>query len=252
MLLLLSKYIVHLLNIDFLFTIQVIIVGSFLCDPSKFSWACMFGDVEVHLDIIQEGVLCCKSPLHLPGKVALCITNGNREACSEIREFEYRVESSICPGCKSSPSEAHGRTEELLLLSRFVQMLLSDSPLLQEDSSLPETSLPKNSKSDDESCSHIIEAILDGSGTSLEAINGLVQVLLKDKLHQWLSIRSKFNDQASCSLSKKEQGIIHTVAALGYVWALNPILSCGVSINFRDINGWTALHWAARFGRCEQ
>lgn len=56
-------------------------------------------------------------------------------------------------------------------------------------------------------------------------------------------------DQPGCSLSKKELGIIHMVAGLGFEWALNPILSCGVSINFRDINGWTALHWAARFGR---
>lgn len=209
----------------------------------------MFGDVEVPLEIVQDGVLCCQAPLHLPGKVALYITNGNQEACSEIREFEYIVESDICPRCKSSPSEAHGSTEELLLLARFVEMLLTDSPLQQEDSSLLETSLPKNSKSDDESCSRIIEALLDGSGTSLEAINGLLQVLLRDKLHQWLSIRSKCNDQVSCSLSKKEQGIIHMVAALGFVWALNPILSCGVGINFRDINGWTALHWAACFGR---
>ncbi|KAF2292927.1 hypothetical protein GH714_029909 [Hevea brasiliensis] len=39
------------------------------------------------------------------------------------------------------------------------------------------------------------------------------------------------------------------VAGLGYEWALSPILSQGVNVNFRDINGWTALHWAARFGR---
>lgn len=50
-------------------------------------------------------------------------------------------------------------------------------------------------------------------------------------------------------MSKKEQGVIHTVAGLGFEWALNPILSHGVGINFRDINGWTVLHWAAHFGR---
>ncbi|KAH1212443.1 Calmodulin-binding transcription activator 4 [Glycine max] len=35
----------------------------------------------------------------------------------------------------------------------------------------------------------------------------------------------------------------------GLLISLNPILTCGVNINFCDINGWTALHWAARFGR---
>ncbi|GKD52871.1 calmodulin-binding transcription activator 4-like protein isoform X2 [Tanacetum coccineum] len=39
------------------------------------------------------------------------------------------------------------------------------------------------------------------------------------------------------------------VSGLGFVWALAPILKSGVGINFRDTNGWTALHWASRFGR---
>ncbi|KAK4791287.1 hypothetical protein SAY86_031700 [Trapa natans] len=231
---------------------KVMIVGSFLCDPFKFSWNCMFDDIEVPIKIVQEGVLCCETPLHIPGKVQLCITSGNRQACSEIREFEYRDKSSICTQCKSSPlEEAHGSMEELLLLVRFVQILLSDSPTQQGDASLSEVSLPQNSESSEDSCSHIIEALLDGSGTSSGTINGLLEVLLMDKLHQWLAIRSKGNDQVTCSLSRKEQGIIHTVAALGFEWALNPILSRGINVNFRDINGWTALHWAARFGRYE-
>lgn len=50
-------------------------------------------------------------------------------------------------------------------------------------------------------------------------------------------------------MSKKEQWVIHIVAGLGFEWALNPILSSGVVVDLRDINGWTALHWAARFGR---
>ncbi|PHU19769.1 Calmodulin-binding transcription activator 4 [Capsicum chinense] len=39
------------------------------------------------------------------------------------------------------------------------------------------------------------------------------------------------------------------IAGLGFEWALHPILNAGVSANFRDISDWTALHWAARFGR---
>ena len=96
----------------------------------------------------------------------------------------------------------------------------------------------------------VLEALLVGSGTSSGTIEWLMQELLKDKLQQWLSLKSMGeSDQPGCSLSKKEQGIIHMIAGLGFEWALNPILSHGVNVNFRDINGWTALHWASRFGR---
>ncbi|KAL4348017.1 hypothetical protein GQ457_17G014180 [Hibiscus cannabinus] len=228
---------------------KVIIVGSFLCDPLESTWACMFGETEVQCEIIQDGVISCKAPPQLPGKVTLCITSGNRESCSEIREFEYRVNSSSCTQCNLSNTEATKSPEELLLLVRFVQMLLSDSSL-QKDSIESGIHLPRNFKADDDSWNNAIEALLTGSGTSSGTVDWLLQELLKDKLQQWLHSRSNETlDQSGCTMSKQEQGIIHMAAGLGFEWALNPILNCGISINFRDINGWTALHWAARFGR---
>nr|XP_025691697.1 calmodulin-binding transcription activator 4 isoform X4 [Arachis hypogaea] len=227
---------------------KIIIVGSFLCHPSDSAWACMFGDVEVPIEIIQDGVISCEAPSRLSGKVNLCITSGNRQSCSEVREFEYRNKTSICTYCNSSATEANRSPEELLLLVRFAQMLLSGSTTKNDDIESG-THLVKQ-KADDDSWSHIIEALLVGSGTSSGMVDWLLEELLKDKLQLWLSCRSQEKDEVTgCCLSKKEQGIIHMVAGLGFEWALHPILSCGVNINFRDINGWTALHWAARFGR---
>ncbi|KAE8724548.1 Calmodulin-binding transcription activator 4 [Hibiscus syriacus] len=229
---------------------KVIIVGSFRCDPSESTWACMFGETEVPLEIIQDGVICCKAPPQLPGKVTLCITSGNRESCSEIKEFEYRVNTSRCTRCNLSNTEAPKSPEELLLLVRFVQMFLSDFSL-QKDSIESGIHFPRKFKADDESWNNAIETLLIGSGTSSSGtVDWLLQELLKDKLQQWLSSRSNGTlDQSGCTMSKKEQGIIHMAAGLGFEWALNPILNCGININFRDINGWTALHWAVRFGR---
>ncbi|KAK9277089.1 hypothetical protein L1049_006628 [Liquidambar formosana] len=229
---------------------KVFIIGSFLCNPSESAWTCMFGDIEVPVQIIQEGVILCQAPTHPPGKVTLCITSGNRESCSEVREFEYCVKTSSCTHCNMPQTEVTSSPEELLLLVRFVQMLLSD-PLMQKgDRVEPEIDVLRKLKADEDAWSHVIEALLVGSGTSSSTMDWLLQELLKDKLQQWLSCRSLEGcDQSGCLLSKKEQGIIHMVAGLGFEWALHPILSYGVSVNFRDISGWTALHWAARFGR---
>ncbi|KAJ4710813.1 Calmodulin-binding transcription activator like [Melia azedarach] len=228
---------------------KVIIVGSFLSEPSESGWSCMFGDTEVPLQIIQEGVIRCEAPPHLPGKVTLCITSGNRESCSEVKEFDYRLKTSSYTHDNLSPKAATKSHDELLLLVRFGQMLLADSSLLKGEEVESEYLL-RRMKADDDLWGQVIDALLVGSGTSSDTIDWLLQELLKDKLQQWLSCKSMGeSEQPGCSLSKKEQGIIHMVAGLGFEWALNPILSQGVNINFRDINGWTALHWAARFGR---
>ncbi|KAL6974820.1 Calmodulin-binding transcription activator 4, partial [Sarracenia purpurea var. burkii] len=229
---------------------KVVIAGSFICDSSEVAWTCMFGDVEVPVQIIQEGVICCQAPPHPPGKVNLCITSCNLESCSEIREFEYRVNPSSCARCSSSQTETTKSPEELLLLVKFVQMLLSD-PLFQKgDVTESVTDLLAKVKASEDLWGHVIEALSVGSWTSSNTTDWLLQELLKDKLQLWLSLRSKREcDWQGCLLSKKEQGVIHMVAGLGFEWALNPILISGVNVNFRDINGWTALHWAARFGR---
>ncbi|KAI3426817.1 uncharacterized protein J3R85_009690 [Psidium guajava] len=227
---------------------KIVIVGSFLCDPSETVWSCMFGDIEVPVEIIQQGAIRCEAPPHSPGKVTLCITSSNRQSCSEVREFEYRVKSNLCSLCKQTEAARH--TEELLLLVRFVQMLLCDSAMWKEDGITCGIHVPGNLKAEYDSWSHMIEELLVGHENSSETTNWLLQQLLKDKLPQWIASRSRQEDvQGGCSLSKKEQGIIHVIAGLGFEWALNSILGCGVNVNFRDINGWTALHWAARFGR---
>lgn len=67
---------------------RVMVVGSFLYDPSEYTFHCMFGYTEVPLEIIQEGIISCQSPPHRPGKVTFCITSGNRKTCSKL---EYLI-----------------------------------------------------------------------------------------------------------------------------------------------------------------
>uniref|UniRef100_A0A7N1A5B5 CG-1 domain-containing protein n=1 Tax=Kalanchoe fedtschenkoi TaxID=63787 RepID=A0A7N1A5B5_KALFE len=231
-------------------TTKVIIVGSFLCHPSEHAWTCMFGDIEVPIQIIQEGVILCEAPPNPSGKVTICITSANHEPCSEVREFEYRNKTSSCSQCSARKEETTMSSEELLLLVRLAQMLLCDTLGQRGDSKEQGNALSEKRNFNEDSWSLIVESLLVGSGTSSGTMKWLLEEFLKDKLVKWLSSKTHNRlGESSCLLSRKEQGVIHMIAGLGYEWALTPIISSGVSINFRDINGWTALHWAARFGR---
>jgi calmodulin-binding transcription activator len=66
---------------------QVIITGDFLLDPLNSCWAVMFGDSEVPAEMVQPGVLRCYTPLCGSRNLTLCITSGNREVCSEVKDF---------------------------------------------------------------------------------------------------------------------------------------------------------------------
>ncbi|VFQ60942.1 unnamed protein product [Cuscuta campestris] len=234
-------------------TTKVIVTGSFHCDSSVSQWMCMFGDVEVPIQIIQDGVFCCYAPPHLPGKVTLCITMGDQESCSEVRDFEYRVKhTGTADNCLLGKQCTGKGTEELVLLVRFAKMLLFEKSrgnvgILESGNEFLE-----KAKETEDSWNEVILGILSGDLSSNLTIDWLLEELLKDKLQQWLAatLQGKASPlDSDCVLSRKEQGVIHMVAGLGFEWALRSILDAGVAVDFRDINGRTALHWAARFGR---
>ncbi|XP_039133397.1 calmodulin-binding transcription activator 4-like isoform X1 [Dioscorea cayenensis subsp. rotundata] len=219
---------------------KVIITGDFLCNTSECSWAIMFGETKVPAEIVQAGVLRCYAPLHLTGKVNMFVTSRDGVPCSEAREFEFRVNPSTFNGKPTSELQYSRKdSQELMLLVKLVNMLFCSydghsTPILNLGTEVETFREIKPTENMSEQ-----SAIMDL----------IVQELLKDKLQQWLLSRRQTNKSTNCPLSKQEQGIIHVISGLGYEWALNPILSSGVGINFRDSYGWTALHWAARFGR---
>ncbi|KAE8672694.1 putative protein phosphatase 2C 10-like [Hibiscus syriacus] len=78
----------------------------------------------------------------------------------------------------------------------------------------------------------------------------LLQKLMK-KLFSWLLHKIIEDGKGPNILDEKGQGVLHLASALGYEWAIKPTVTAGVSVNFRDVNGWTALHWDAFCGRQE-
>ncbi|GAB4838456.1 hypothetical protein Ancab_027990 [Ancistrocladus abbreviatus] len=220
---------------------EVIIRGKFLKslpEVAKCNWSCMFGEVEVPADVLADGVLQCYAPPLDVGRVPFYVTCSNRVACSEVREFEYRLEPSraglslnaeTANACSSGMNETalHVRLEKLLTLE-FAECVTA----LSNDVSGKKQIISK------------ITCLMETSDDNLPSSKSL-----KEKLFSWLVHKVNEDGKGPNVLDKEGQGVLHLAAALGYDWIIEPTMEAGVSINFRDVNGWTALHWAAFCGR---
>lgn len=235
---------------------QVLITGRFLRSQQELQhceWACMFGELEVPAEVVADGVLRCHTPEHKPGRVHFYVTCSNRLACSEVREFEFQVNENNQDmdgpdliGCDNS--------NEMLLHMRFVKLLsfgsgnaqnpvtnVNDPELISQLSSLI--------KEDNSEWDQMLKFTSEEEFSSEKARNQLLQKLLKEKLYAWILHKVAEGGKGASVLDEGGQGVVHFAAALGYDWAIQPTVAAGVSINFRDVNGWTALHWAASCGR---
>lgn len=232
---------------------QVLVIGTFLVsqkDVTKYNWSCMFGEVEVPAQVLANGVLFCFAPPHSAGQVPFYVTCSNRLACSEVREFEYQVGSTkdldITNICNATTNDIHLhlRLESLLSLrsvspsGQLVEGVKEKQNLISKIISLKE----------EEEYLPLVEPTAVNDLLQHEGMEHLIK-LMKEKLYSWLLHKAIEDGKGPSVLDSEGQGVIHLAAALGYDWAIKPIVTAGVSINFRDVNGWTALHWAAFYGR---
>ncbi|KAL9272396.1 Calmodulin-binding transcription activator 3-like protein [Drosera capensis] len=231
---------------------EVIVTGRFLKSPqevAKCSWSCMFGEVEVPADVVKDGVLHCTAPplLHV-GRVPFYITCSNRLACSEVREFEYRQDPSSKVSDRSlgtASSLGDGRNEAILH-TRLEKLLSSTSAANDYDLySFHGRNQEKVSK-----IAFLLEKEEPTNVPEVASYNGSSSVqLLSKQMFLWLIDKLNEDGKGPNVLGKEGQGVLHLAAALGYDWIIKPALEAGAIINFRDVNGWTALHWAAFCGR---
>ncbi|KAK9053415.1 hypothetical protein SSX86_030049 [Deinandra increscens subsp. villosa] len=226
--------------------IKVLITGRFLRsqqDLQHCEWACMFGELEVPAEVVADGVLRCLTPDHKPGRVPFYVTCSNRLACSEVREFEFQVNENN----PNNIQDMDGDSNEML--SRFVKLLSLGSPTFVPSVSDPEllSQLSLLIQEDNSEWDQVLK--LEEQSSSGKARNQLFEKLLKEKLYSWLVHKVAEGGKGASVLDERGQGVLHMAGALGYDWVIPPTVAAGVSINFRDVNGWTALHWAAYCGR---
>ncbi|XP_039126113.1 calmodulin-binding transcription activator 1-like isoform X2 [Dioscorea cayenensis subsp. rotundata] len=229
---------------------EVLITGKFLRSRDEVEnckWSCMFGEVEVLASVISFDILRCHAPKHKSGRVPFYVTVSNRLACSEVREFEFRVNRDRAMGA----SDPYNSSVDGINLQRFERMLclesVKPSELFDNSGGMPYSSSvigwPPVEVSDDLNWANNKELYSE----SLRDV--LIQEPLKEKLYAWLLCKVAEGGKGPCVLDKEGLGVLHLAAALGYDWAIEPITNAGVNINFRDVHGWTALHWAAFCGR---
>uniref|UniRef100_A0A0D9VUR6 CG-1 domain-containing protein n=1 Tax=Leersia perrieri TaxID=77586 RepID=A0A0D9VUR6_9ORYZ len=227
---------------------KVLVTGTFLAENvENCKWSCMFGDVEVPAEVLADGALRCFAPERQSGRVPFYVTCSNRIACSEVREFEYR--DSDAQYLETSYSQTHGINEMHLQirLEKLLSLGPDDNHLLVCGHEKLELIEAINSLMLDEKWSDQLSPSISKDVTTPR--NQSLKKLVKEKLHCWLICKIKDCEKGPNVLGKEGQGVIHLAAALGYDWAIRPILVAGVNVNFRDAHGWTALHWAAFCGR---
>ncbi|KAF3657249.1 calmodulin-binding transcription activator 2 isoform X1 [Capsicum chacoense] len=235
------------------FETKVLITGRFLKSEGElveYKWSCMFGEVEVPAEVLADGVLRCHAPPHKPGVLPFYVTCSNRLACSEVREFEYRFGPFQEFGAANvSTTEMHllERIENLLSLGPVSNCRISDTMEAAKDK---QSTVNKIIFMMEEENQQMIERASDYDTSQCRVKEDLfLESKLKQNFYAWLIHQVTDDGRGRTLLDDEGQGILHLVAALGYDWALKPILASGVSVDFRDINGWTALHWAAFYGR---
>ncbi|OAY46616.2 hypothetical protein MANES_06G012800v8 [Manihot esculenta] len=233
---------------------EVHITGTFLRsqqEVAKYNWSCMFGEVEVPAEVLADGILCCYAPPHNVARVPFYVTCSNRLACSEVREFDYQVGSAQDVDVKEVYSASINDMHLHLRLERLLSVRSSSAPDCLSDGARAKQRLVSEIillREEDEGCP-IAEPTPERPLSQDEIKWQVLQKAMQEKLYSWLLHMVAENDKGPSVLDDEGQGALHLVAALGYDWAIKPSITAGVPINFRDVNGWTALHWAAFYGR---
>ncbi|KAG9457916.1 hypothetical protein H6P81_002424 [Aristolochia fimbriata] len=235
---------------------KVLVVGHFHAAHAHLAGSvlyCVFGDKRVPMQVIQPGVFRCTALPSSPGLVNLYLTLDGQTPISQVLSFEYRIYWNT--HSKDGLTSTKSQWEEFQLQTRLAHLLFSTttstavlsgrvSPHALREAKKFVGSVPFNEKD----WSNIIKAVSNDEMQISEASQYLFVLSLKNKLREWL-LDKVLEGRKTTGYDSMGQGVIHLCAMLGYTWAVYPFSRSGLSLNFRDASGWTALHWAAYCGR---
>lgn len=235
--------------------LQILVTGYFheqYLHLAKSNLFCICGDASVPAEIVQPGVYSCIISPHSPGLANICLSLDGHNPISQILNFEYRTPSLHDPVVSS---EDNCKWEEFQLQIRLAYLLLSTSRSHTIRTTKVSPTNLKEAKKFANKTSHIsnswadfIKSIENNRISFAQAKNCLFELTLKNILMEWLFERV-LEGCKTTECDAQGQGVIHLCAILGYTWAVYLFSWSGLSLDFRDKHGWTALHWAAYCGR---
>ncbi|XP_019174566.1 PREDICTED: calmodulin-binding transcription activator 5 isoform X2 [Ipomoea nil] len=235
---------------------KILVIGHFLGGQSQLAISnlfCVCGDARVPAEVIQSGVYRCLLSPQTPGLVNLYLSFDGYNPISQVITFEFRAPE--IPKSTSTPSVVKPHWEELRAQMRLAHLLFATPKSLNILSSKIPQDAQKGAKIFAHKCSHItsnwthLTKSIDNNQLSFpQAKDQLFELSLHTKLQEWLLERIL----EGCKIPERDeqgQSVIHLCAILGYTWAIYPYKWSGLSLDYRDKFGWTALHWAAYYGR---
>lgn len=221
---------------------------------AKSNLFCIAGDICVPAEIVQVGVYRCLLTPHPAGTVDFYLSFDGHKPISRVLNFEYRDPPICAPALESSDDEKTQR-EDFQVQMRLANLLFSTSKCLDIASSKISPSMLKEGRKFvlktsnlTESWKYLIKSVDDKRAMIPQAKESLFELILKDRLREWL-LERLIGGYKSSELDVHGQGVIHLCAILGYTWSVQLFSWSSLSLDFRDKFGWTALHWAAYYGR---
>ncbi|XP_038973805.1 calmodulin-binding transcription activator CBT isoform X2 [Phoenix dactylifera] len=241
---------------------KVLVVGHFN-EPYKHLMTsniyCVFGEMHAAAEMIQAGVYHCTAMPHPPGSVNFFMTLDGYTPISQVLSFDYRSAPSVKlnGGVTSSEDDNNNlKWKEFQVQARLAHLLFSTTDNISIQSNRIQSKSLKEAKRYLSATSplmakdwmNLLRLSSNSEALHVPATQDLFELVLKNKLQEWI-LEKVAEGCKTTSLDSQGQGVIHLCAILDYAWAARLFALSGMSLDFRDASGWTALHWAAYFGR---
>ncbi|VVA90736.1 unnamed protein product [Arabis nemorensis] len=214
---------------------------------------CICGELRVPAEFLQLGVYRCFLPPQSPGVVNLYLSADGNTPISQLFSFEHRLVPVIE---KAAPQDDQlYKREEFEFQVRLAHLLFTSSNRISvfsskvsPDNLLEAKKLASRTSHLLNSWAYLMKSIQANEVPFDQARDHLFELTLKNRLKEWL-LEKVIENRNTKDYDSKGLGVIHLCAVLGYTWSILLFSWASISLDFRDKHGWTALHWAAYYGR---